>query len=67
MELLISILMWLGLITAGNTYTTQDIQQIAATNQAAVQQTQTDWNNRPQAANVERPVSSIDKVIIGLH
>ncbi|MEY3386566.1 MAG: hypothetical protein RIR53_1377 [Bacteroidota bacterium] len=67
MELLISILMWLGLITAGNTYTTQDIQQIAAANQAAVQQTHTDWSKGPQANVVATPVSGIDKVIIGLH
>ena len=67
MELLISILMWLGLITAGNTYTTQDIQQIAAANQAAVQQTQTEWSSNPQATVVKTPVSGIDKVIIGLH
>jgi len=36
MELLLSILVWLGLISNGNTYTVSQIQEIEARNQAAV-------------------------------
>lgn len=36
MELLLSILVWLGLISNGNTYTVTQIHEIEARNQAAV-------------------------------
>jgi|GEM_PF-1101754 hypothetical protein len=66
MELLISILMWLGLITAGNTYTVQDIQQIEAANRAVIASKQSEFTQTSNAT-VKTPPSQMDLVIIGLH
>ncbi|MBU3741687.1 MAG: hypothetical protein FGM24_05315 [Candidatus Kapabacteria bacterium] len=63
MELLISILMWLGLISNGTTYTVTQIREIEAHNQAAVSAKMVEL----QASNtsVERN-SQADITIIGL-
>jgi hypothetical protein len=66
MELLISILMWLGLITGGNTYTVQDIKQIETANRAVIAAKQSEFT-QTQNANIPTPPSQMDLVIIGLH
>jgi hypothetical protein len=66
MELLISILMWLGLITGGNTYTVQDIKQIETANRAVIAAKKSEFT-QTQNANIPTPPSQMDLVIIGLH
>lgn len=61
MELLISILMWLGLITGGNTYTAADIERIEAENRSLINSKRADYDQ----AGVVVSQSNIDLIIHG--
>lgn len=61
MELLISILMWLGLITGGNTYTAADIERIEVENRSLINSKRADYDQ----AGVVVSQSNIDLIIHG--
>lgn len=62
MELLLSILVWLGLISNGNTYTVTQIHEIEARNQAAVSARMTELQHgNHQASNIDS-----DLVVLGM-
>ncbi|MEN9281532.1 MAG: hypothetical protein RL594_467 [Bacteroidota bacterium] len=61
MELLISILMWLGLITGGTTYTAADIERIEAENRTVINAKRADYDQ----AGVVVSQSNIDLIIHG--
>ena len=62
MEILLSILVWLGLISNGNTYTAAQIQQIEAQNQAAISARKIEL----QQGNHHAAESNADVVILGM-
>ena len=63
MELLLSILMWLGLISNGNAYTAGQIQQLEAQHSAAIQARRAELMQDPSTA-ILAP-SKIDVSIVG--
>lgn len=62
MELLLSILVWLGLISNGNTYTVAQIRAIEAQNQAAVSTRMTEL----QQGNHQASNNDSDVVVLGM-
>lgn len=64
MELLIAILMWLGLITSGSTYTVDEIRQIESANAGLIATKQSEFDK--SQANATAPPSTIDLKIIGI-
>lgn len=63
MELLLSILMWLGLITNGNAYTASQLQQLETQHSAAIQARKAELMQEPSSAILSP--SKIDVSIVG--